>query len=53
MDQLGGLVPDHLPLRQDDLVKLSIVVIDLQRPVRVHLLLDIEDSRYDVGPNIR
>ena len=51
VDQFGGLVPDHLSLRQDHLVQLPGVVIDLQRPIGVHLLLYVENGGDDMGPN--
>ena len=51
MNHLGRLVPHHLPLLQGDLVQVPGVVVDLQRPVRVHLLLDVQDGGDDVGPD--
>ena len=68
MYEPGGLVPDHLPGGEDDLMQCPVVVIDLQRPVAVHLqtpgqpthnptadvhlLLDVEDGGDDVGPQV-
>ena len=37
VDEPGGLVPDHLPGGEGDLVQRAVVVVDLQRPVAVHL----------------
>ena len=49
MDCPGGLVPDHLPRGEDDLVVPSLIVLDVERPVLLHLLADIEDGGDDVS----
>ena len=52
MSQFSRLIKDHLPWLQDDLVKFAIIVIDLQRPGRVNILLDVQDGRYHMGPEM-
>ena len=52
VDQLGRLIPHHFSRLQEDLVQDPLVVEYLQRPVRVHLLVDVEDGGDDVSPQV-
>ena len=49
VDELGGLIPDHLASFQHHVVQLSLVIEDLQGPVGVDLLVYVEDGGHHVG----
>ena len=49
VDCPGRLVPDHLPRGEDDLVAPPVIVLDVERPVLLHLLAHIEDGGDDVS----
>ena len=50
MNHLGRLVPYHLSGFEDDLMEMVVMVVDLERPRTVHLLLDVQDGGYHMGP---
>ena len=49
VDQPGTLVVDHLPRLEQNLSSPAPVVLNVERPVLVHILRHVQDHRDDVA----